>query len=152
MEGLARAKLQQIQVAREQQIQEKLQHITAARSRGEAETEWRKQVKEEFDGIEDELAEAFRAEKEYERCDYRRTSCKALQSLIEKHNQLKQMHRAPSMQYMHSWEGYRETAGCKKFVFDHYGAVSAEKEFLVDPESFFPYDLVRSRSYSERPL
>ena len=146
-----RTKLLQIQVAREQQIQEKLQQITAMRSRGEAKAKWRDQVKEDFVSIEDELAEAFRAKKEHERCGYRRTSCKALQNLIAKHNPLKQMHGTSST-YTHSREGYTETAGCKKYVFDHYGAVSDEKEFLVDPEIFFSYDLVRARNYNERPL
>ena len=89
------------------------------------------------------MTEALRREKEYEHCDYRRTKCKAMQTLISGYN---------SVKIIHEDTREREKGACRKYVFDQYGMVTSVFDFLVDPERFFSYDLVRSRDYSERPL
>jgi hypothetical protein len=103
------------------------------------------QVKAEFANIENELKEALRMEQEYEHCDYRRTNCKAMQRLISRYNSVKTNNIGTSAQHT-------EKGACKKYTFDQYGMVTSAFDFLVDPERFFSYDLVRSRDYSERPL
>ena len=106
-----------------------------------------------INGVDGEIQKAMRQEREYERCDYRRTHCKALELLVSKYNRcshMKQMHH--SMYGVVQGTAYTEAADCVKYSFDHYGMIVQEHEFLVDPERFFSYDLVRSKNYSERPL
>ena len=113
--------------------------------------------------------------KEYERCDYRRTHCKALEKLIDLHNSQRAGIKNDSRRcgYMLINEGteaatdgrceqlrhmggfsdeYKESSHCTKYLFSHYGDVEYERKFLVDPDRFWNYDLMRSKIYSERPL
>ena len=150
IEGLARAKLVDVRAEREKQIQTRLDITTglgidAAGNRKHVESMLMGQVKAEFANIENELKEALRMEQEYEHCDYRRTNCKAMQRLISRYNSVKTNNIGTSAQHT-------EKGACKKYTFDQYGMVTSAFDFLVDPERFFSYDLVRSRDYSERPL
>ena len=153
-EGLARAKLVDVRAEREKQIQTRLdsqmqQQIQSERSSTNAaanrkcvESRLMEQVKAEFLNIESEVTEALRMEQEYEHCDYRRTKCKAMQTLISRYNSVKILEDTKE----------QEKGACRKYIFDQYGMVTSVFDFLVDPERFFSYDLVRSRDYSERPL
>ena len=103
-----------------------------------------------YDLIQEELAEALQQEKEYERCSYRRTACKALDNLIKKYNvvwrfEIEQECGQPQQSYV-------ETGNCKKWIFDQFGVVSETYNLLVDPGQFWSYDLHRSKVYGERPL
>ena len=105
---------------------------------------WEKQIQTEFNNVDKELQKAMHQEKEYERCDYRRTHCKALQDLIAKHNRCKSDNST-------SCE-FHEEPNSEKYIFNQYGRLESGTKFLVDPERFWSYDLLRSREYGERPL
>ena len=149
IEGLARAKLVDIRTERERQAEQKSEQ----QNLNTDSVQWKAKIEADFDGVEEEIQKAMRQEREYQRCDYRRTHCKALELLISKYNRCSHMEQVHHSIYgmMHGTE-YTEAADCVKYSFDHYGMVVQEQEFLVDPDRFFSYDLVRSRSYSERPL
>ena len=147
IEDKARAKLSEIRAERERQAEQNSEQQNTDLE------QWNAQIKADFNDVDEEIQKAMRQEREYERCDYRRTHCKALELLVGKHNRcshMKQVHH--SMYGVVHGTGYTEAADCVKYSFDHYGMVVQEQEFLVDPERFFSYDLVRSNNYSERPL
>jgi hypothetical protein len=147
IEGLARAKLVEIRTERERQAEQK------SEQQNTDSVQWKANIEADFDGVEEEIQKAMRQEREYQRCDYRRTHCKALELLVSKYNRCSHMKQVHHNIYgmMHGTE-YTEAADCVKYSFDHYGMVVQEQEFLVDPERFFSYDLVRARNYNERPL
>jgi hypothetical protein len=65
--------------------------------------------------IESEVTEALRMEQEYEHCDYRRTKCKAMQTLISRYNSVKILEDTKE----------QEKGACKKYIFDQYGMVTS---------------------------
>jgi hypothetical protein len=147
IEGLVQRKLGDIRAERERQAAQK------SEQQGADSEQWNAQIEADFNGVDEEIQKAMRQEREYERCDYRRTHCKALELLVSKYNRcshMKQMHH--SMYGVVQGTAYTEAADCVKYSFDHYGMIVQEHEFLVDPDRFFSYDLVRSKNYSERPL
>merc|ERR1712166_561904 len=105
-----------------------------------AKADWQRQVQEEFKDIDGEIQKAIHKEKEYERCDYRRTHCKALNQLIVRHNSCKfgirsnQGHYSEihalgleRLQACHGYDScYEEESNCVKYTFDQYGSVISE--------------------------
>jgi hypothetical protein len=147
IEGSVRQKLGDIRTERERQAAQK------SEQQGTDSEQWNAQIETDFNGVNKLNQKAMRQEREYERCDYRRMNCKALELLVSKYNRcnhMKQVHH--SMYGVVHGTGYTEAADCVKYSFDHYGMAVQEQEFLVDPERFVSYDLVRSKNYSERPL
>ena len=100
--------------------------------------------------IETEISEALQQEKQYEKCSYRRTACKVLESLVSKYNKVWSYELLAYDLSMRV--AYGEATQCKQWTFDQYGLMSEEHIFLVDPGSFWSYDLQRSKVYAERPL
>ena len=100
--------------------------------------------------LELEVKLAISKEKEYEKCSYRRTACKALESLIMAYNTEWTYlgDPKPRPRYL----GSNEKGKCTKWVFDHHGQVVSTHALLVDPGTFWSYDLHRSKVYGERPL
>jgi len=145
IENQAREKLSEIRAERERQMEERILSLQPEQngiSPDQARADWEDQIQKEFVKIEDEIQKAMNQEKEYERCDYRRTNCKALQKLISKHNSCKQPEKY----------GKYEESNCTKYLFNQYGDVESTTWFLVDPDRFWNYDLKRCTFYSERPL
>ena len=150
IEDKARAKLSEIRAERERQMEERMLALQETYGHCSSHTEkarkaWESQVKDEFADIEKAVQKAMHTEKEYERCDYRRTHCKALESLIALHNKCKIVDWTSRSQDV-------ENTKCNKYIFNQYGNVESETKFLVDPERFWSYDLLRSKEYGERPL
>jgi hypothetical protein len=145
VEDKARAKLDEIRTVREQQMQAKLADLSQSQ-REASEERWKKEIAHQFTSVDAELATAMREERQYEKCDYRRTQCKSLISLITQYNTIS------GGQYDSLFLGYKESPGCEKYTFDQYGNTSSVHEFLVDPGKFWSYDLLRSKFYGERPL
>jgi hypothetical protein len=105
----------------------------------------------EAEGMEAELQQALVQEREYQRCPYRRTGCKALEHLINRYNTPRNWKRIVNNE-RHSSGKWLERGSNQKFRFDQYGAVKQTYELLVDPGRFWSYDLLRSYDYGERPL
>ena len=172
IEELARSKLAEVRAERERQMEDRIlelqktYHQPGQTIHSTARVDWEKQIHEEFVEIEDEIQKAVQQEREYERCDYRRTHCKALNELIVRHNSCKLQIRDHADHYREINEGnslsfrgrpeydslLEEKYNCVKYTFDQYGSVLTEAKFLVDPDRFWSYDLLRSKAYGERPL
>ena len=178
VEDKARAKLTEIKTERERQIEERIlglqkKYPQSPSSAQKAKEDFEKQIQDEFTDIDEGIQKAMHKEKEYERCDYRRTHCQALQDLICLHNSCRVGMKSDSSGYMFINEGieadtdaryqrlksiggfsdgYKESSNCTKYLFNQYGDVEYERKFLVDPDRFWNYDLMRSKIYSERPL
>jgi hypothetical protein len=172
IEELARSKLAEVRAERERQMEDRIlelqktYHQPGQTIHSTARVDWEKQIHEEFVEIEDEIQKAVQQEREYERCDYRRTHCKALNELIVRHNSCKLQIRDHADHYREINEGnslsfrgrpeydslLEEKYNCVKYTFDQYGSVLTEAKFLVDPDRFWSYDLLRSKTYGERPL
>jgi hypothetical protein len=101
--------------------------------------------------IEEEIAEALQQEKQYEKCNYRRTACKVIECLVGKYNTV-WSYKVQTWNPTCVRVAYGEVTKCKQWTFDQHGLVSKEHEFLVDPGRFWSYDLHRSKVYGERPL
>jgi hypothetical protein len=150
IEDKARAKLSEIRAERERQMERRVLSFQvmypqlASSLVEKTKANWEKQIQTEFNNVDKELQKAMHQEKEYERCDYRRTHCKALQDLIAKHNRCKSDNST-------SCE-FHEEPNSEKYIFNQYGRLESGTKFLVDPERFWSYDLLRSREYGERPL
>jgi hypothetical protein len=164
LETQARDKLAEIAKERQRQMETKLAEISKVDEvRAVAKERWMNQEKIIWDSecMQTELAEAIEQEREYEKCSYRRTACKALENLIKKYNSirtfLKETNRIGNFgigdfQLGNFGKDYVETGTCKRWVFDHYGEIAGTHKLLVDPGRFWSYDLQRSRIYGERPL
>ena len=128
---------------------EKLQEIADERIR-QAEatkadsTQAFKGVEQDRQNFDLQVAEAIAEEKDYARCNYRRTTCKALETLIHGYNKIRH--------HGSSFYGYEETGNHTKCRFNQFGSVASKSKFLVDPGRFWSYDLLRTQDYSERPV
>jgi len=166
IERLFWEKIKQITAERAQQMEVKLEKIRSGEPdmfknqefrANAAREKWMRQhyvadrqTPYNYDLIQEELAEALQQEKEYEKCNYRRTACKALDNLIKKYNVVWRFET--KQEYGQPQESYVETGNCKKWIFDQFGVVSETYNLLVDPGRFWSYDLHRSKVYGERPL
>lgn len=95
---------------------------------------------------EEELQQALRQEREYQKCPHRRTTCKALEDLIYKYN------KPTTYCSPYSSSSMVEKSSVQKFRFNQYGSVVQTYEMLVDPGRFWSHDLLRSENYGERPF
>ena len=128
----------------EQQAREKLAAIRCTRLEA-APARLQQNIEKEFANMEEELQLAMEQEKEYQKCSYRRTACKALQGLVQKFNLCRQYGRytVPHAQFAQYGE-YKETTNFVKCSFNQLGEVATCYHLLVDPGRFWSYDLVNT--------
>jgi len=165
----------------QQQAQEKLSEIKQVRlvqarentaADSTAYEHFEGSIKLEFDAVITGLETVMQQEKDYQRCSYRRTACKALERYIRQYNFVRftdtpnankhnpnplltlntDPHYRRSLERNGRSEKWQERGNALKYQFDHFGEVTETYRFLVDPGRFWSYDLVRSRQYGERPL
>ena len=88
IEDKAREKLSEIRAERERQMEDRVLSFQEMYPQlaSSNKANWEKQIQTEFRNVDKELQKAMHQEKEYERCDYRRTHCKALRDLITTHH------------------------------------------------------------------
>jgi hypothetical protein len=148
----------------EDKANEKIAEIKDVRLAHNKSTIIQETINKEYVLVQHELNEAVQQEKEYEKCCYRRTACKAIECVIMKYNCARNSELPSSDQHWHSDSGWHnnswvgnlykwgEEHAVKKYRFNQYGTTSEVYKFLVDPGKFWSYDLLRSREYGERPL
>ena len=153
IEKQAQEKLTEIKQARLTQVYEKTAADSPVQMRRK---NFEAAISREFSVVMGGLSVVLQQEKDYQRCSYRRTACKALDNYIMEYN----LHRRSAgweehknfCRELQSGEKWDESGRVTKYRFDQFGEVAEIYGFLVDPGRFWSYDLVRSKNYGERPL